>query len=329
MVQEAGIGAEEDYQGGSTKVKETSQLKRVLEQGSFAVTAECGPPKGADPESIVRKAGLLKGKVDAVNVTDNQTAIVRMSSLAACCLLRAEGMDPVLQMVVRDRNRIALQSDVLGASAVGVRNVLCLSGDHQSFGNQAEAVGVFDLDSIQFLQVLKTMRDAGTILGGEPLTKAPDVFIGAAANPFADPLSFRVVRLAKKINAGADFIQTQCIYNFNRFEQWMDMARERGLTERAAILGGVTPLKSAGMARYMQNKVAGMDIPDEVIKRMEGVAKDRQREEGIKICVETVQRLKEIEGVRGVHVMAIEWEEAVGEIVDRAGLLPRPVPQEG
>jgi methylenetetrahydrofolate reductase (NADPH) len=301
-----------------------SQLKRVLEKGEFAVTAECGPPKGADAQAVLKKAEMLRGKVDALNVTDNQTAIVRMSSLAACGLLRTAGLDPVLQMVVRDRNRIALQSDILGASALGIRNVLCLSGDHQIFGNQPQAVGVFDLDSIQFVQAVKTMRDEGTIVGGEALESPPDLFIGAAANPFADPLAFRVVRLAKKIKAGADFIQTQCIYNLERFGDWLAMARDRGLTENVYILGGVTPLKSPGMAKYMKNKVSGMDVPDELIKRMEGVPKDKQREEGIKICVETIEKLRQMPGVKGVHVMAIEWEEAVGEIVERAGLLPRP-----
>ena len=301
-----------------------SNLKKILEIGKFAVTTECGPPKGADPESVLKKAKFLKDKVDAVNVTDNQTAIVRMSSLAACSLLKTGGFDPVLQMVVRDRNRIALQSDILGASALGIRNVLCLSGDHQIFGNQPQALGVFDLDSIQFVQVVKAMRDNGTILGGDALNMPPDIFIGAAANPFADPFEFRVVRLSKKIMAGADFIQTQCIYNLKRFEAWINMARDRGLTEKAFILGGVTPLKSPGMARYMKNKVSGMDVPDEVIKRMEGVPRNKQREEGIRICVETIERLKETPGVKGVHIMAIEWEEVVGEIVERAGLLPRP-----
>jgi len=301
-----------------------SNLKKVLENGQFAVTAECGPPKGSDAESVLKKAEFLKDKVDAVNVTDNQTAIVRMSSLAACSLLKTGGFDPVLQMVVRDRNRIALQSDVLGASALGIRNVLCLSGDHQIFGNQPQAMGVFDLDSIQFVQTVKTMRDNGTILGGDVLNMSPDLFIGAAANPFADPFEFRVVRLSKKIRAGADFIQTQCIYNLERFEKWIHMARDMGLTERASILGGVTPLKSTGMANYMKNKVSGMDIPDKLIKRMKGVSKDKQREEGIRISVETIERLKEIPGVKGVHIMAIEWEEGVGEIVERAGLLPRP-----
>ncbi len=301
-----------------------SNLKKVLESGGFAVTAECGPPKGADPDAIMKKAEFLKGKVDAVNVTDNQTAIVRMSSLATCSLLLKAGLEPVLQMVVRDRNRIALQSDILGASAMGINNVLCLSGDHQVFGNQPESMGVFDLDSMQLLNAVKNMRDNGKLIGGEELSKSPELFIGAAANPFADPFEFRVVRLAKKIAAGADFIQTQCIYNIEKFEKWLGMARDRGLTEKAYILGGVTPLKSAGMAKYMNNKVAGMDVPEEIIKRMEGVAKDKQKEEGIKICVETIQKLKEMDGVKGVHIMAIEWEEAVGEIAEKAGLLPRP-----
>ena len=301
-----------------------SRLKEILNQGVFAVTAECGPPRGADPEVISKKAELLKGRVDAVNVTDNQTAIVRMSSLAACVLLKNQGLDPVLQAVVRDRNRIALQSDILGASALGIRNILCLSGDHQRFGNQPQAVGVFDLDSVQLVQVVRNMREQGVILGGEALTKAPELFVGAAANPFGDPFNFRVVRLAKKVAAGAEFIQTQCIYNLERFEKWMAMAGDRGLTDKVHILGGVTPLKSAGMAKYMKKRVAGMDVPDEIIRRMEGVPAKKQAEEGLTICVETIQRLKEVPGVRGVHIMAIEWEEKVAEIVKRAGLLPRP-----
>jgi methylenetetrahydrofolate reductase (NADPH) len=226
--------------------------------------------------------------------------------------------------VVRDRNRIALQSDILGASAIGIRNILCLSGDHQSFGNQPQALGVFDIDSIQFVQTTKTMRDEGTVLGGDPLTKPPKLFIGAVANPFADPLQLRVIRLAKKITAGADFIQTQCVYNLKRFKEWMRLITERGLVEKTNILAGITPLKSASMAHHMRDRVSGMDIPDEVMKRMEGVPKTRQREEGLSICVETIQTLKEMQGIKGFHIMAIEWEEAVGEIVEQAGLLPRP-----
>jgi methylenetetrahydrofolate reductase (NADPH) len=324
LVENAGVGAENEDQGGPAKMRGKGRLQRILAKGDIAVTAECGPPKGSDPNAIFNKAALLKGKVDAVNVTDNQTAVVRMSSFASCCLLISKGLEPILQITVRDRNRIALQSDILGASAVGIRNVLCLSGDHQGLGNQPQAMGVYDLDSIQLLQVVKGMRDEGIILGGEPLINRVDLFIGAVANPFADPFEFRVIRLAKKISAGANFIQTQCIYNLKRFEQWLCMARDRGLTDRASILAGVTPLKSSSMAHYMREKVSGIDIPDEFIKRMEGVPKRAQREEGVKICVETIERLKEMQGIKGFHIMAIEWEEIVGEIVERAGMLPRP-----
>jgi methylenetetrahydrofolate reductase (NADPH) len=301
-----------------------SRLKGVLTSGHFAVSAECGPPKGADPGVIRDKGAILKGFVDSVNVTDNQTGVVRMSSLAACVLLLEGGLDPVLQMVTRDRNRIALQSDVLGASALGIRNLLCLSGDHQSFGNQPQAMGVYDLDSIQFLQAVRRMRDEGQILGGEPLSQAPEIFLGAAENPFADPQAFRVLRLAKKARAGAEFIQTQCVYNLTRFKEWMGQVRDRGLEEKLHILGGITPLKSAKMAEYMSQRVAGMDIPEEVIRRIKGVAPKGQREEGLRMAVETVQALREIPGMKGVHIMAIEWEEAVPQIVERAGLLPRP-----
>jgi methylenetetrahydrofolate reductase (NADPH) len=305
-------------------LKTESQLRKVLAAGRFAVTAECGPPKGADPEAVIKKGRLLKGYVDSVNVTDNQTGVVRLSSLAACVLLLQEGLDPVLQMVVRDRNRIALQSDILGASALGIRNVLCLSGDHQSFGNQSQAMGVFDLDSIQFIQAVRRMRDEGQIIGGEAVSPPPELFVGAAANPFADPFFYRVIRLAKKIKAGAEFIQTQCIYNLDRFKDWMTQVEDRGLHEKVHILGGITPLKSAKMAEYMKSKVAGMDIPEALIRRMKSVPAKGQWQEGIKISIETIQALKEIEGVHGVHIMAIEWEEAVPQIVEQAGLLPRP-----
>lgn len=305
-------------------MKTESQLKKVLSAGHFAVTAEAGPPKGADPEAIRKKGKILKGAVDSVNVTDNQTGVVRLSSLAACALLQQEGLDPVLQMVVRDRNRIALQSDVLGASALGIRNILCLSGDHQCFGNQPQAMGVFDLDSIQLLQTVRRMRDEGQIIGGDTLTQAPDLFVGAAANPFADPFFYRVIRLAKKVKAGAEFIQTQCIYNLERFREWMGQVRDRGLHERVYILGGITPLKSAKMAEYMRSQVAGMDIPEALVQRMKGVPAKEQKKEGLTISVETIQALREIEGVHGIHVMAIEWEEAVPQMVEAAGLLPRP-----
>ena len=297
-----------------------SNLQKILSQGKFAVTAECGPPRGANQDVIAKKIGLLKNYVDAVNVTDNQTAIVRMSSIAASVQLVNAGLEPVMQMVVRDRNRIAIQSDIMGAYTLGIRNILCLSGDHQKFGSQPDALNVFDIDSINLIRVIKDMRDKGKDMNGHDLDIAPAMFIGAAANPFADPFEYRVLRLAKKIDAGADFIQTQCIYNMDRFKEWMKMAADRGLTKKTYILGGVTPLKSPGMARYMNNKVAGMDIPDEIIKRMDGTARDKQAEEGLKICIETIEQLREIDGISGVHIMAIEWEEVVARIVKEAGL---------
>ena len=288
------------------------------------VTSECGPPRGADPEVIRKKGELLKGVVDAVNVTDNQTSVVRMSSLASCVILKGMGFDPILQMVCRDRNRIAIQSDILGGAALGINNILCLSGDHQKFGDHPKAKNVFDIDSVQLIQTVKALREDGKFIGGEDVKGKPMLFIGAAENPFADPFEIRAARLGKKVKAGCQFIQTQCIYNLERFERWMGMVRDRGLHEKCAILAGVTPFKSVGMARYMKNQVPGMDVPDAMIDRMKAVPKEKQAEEGIKICVETIQRLKEVPGVRGIHIMAIEWEEKVSEIARAAGLLPRP-----
>ncbi len=304
--------------------KTPSKLEKILAAGHLGVTSECGPPRGSDPEVIRKKGEGLKGYVDAVNVTDNQTAVVRTSSLACCIHLKLMGLDPVLQMVTRDRNRIAIQSDILGAASFDIYNILCLSGDHQSFGDNPKAQNVYDLDSMQLINTVRYMRDEGKFLSGDEIKRPPQMFVGAAANPFADPFEIRVPRLAKKIEAGAEFIQTQCIYNLERFEKWVELARDRGLTEKVYIMAGVTPMKSAGMAKYMKNRVPGMDVPDEVVKRMSGVPKDKQGEEGITICVETIQRLKEVKGVSGFHIMAIEWEERVPEIVQRAGLYPRP-----
>lgn len=305
-------------------MKTQSALEKVLAAGHLAVTSECGPPRGAMPEKIKEKAELLRGYVDAINVTDNQTAVVRMSSFAACLIIRQMGLNPVLQMVTRDRNRLAMQSDIIGAYAHGIDTMLCLTGDHPCFGDHPMAANVYDLDSIQFVQMVRTMRDEGRFQGGDEIQSPPKMFIGAAANPFGDPFELRVARLAKKVKAGADFIQTQCIYDLERFEKWMQGVRDRGLDEKVSILAGVTPFKSAGMAKYMKNKVPGMSVPDALIKRMSGVAKDKQAEEGITICVETMHRLKEMKGVRGFHIMAIEWEQKVPEIVERAGLYPRP-----
>ncbi|MDM8517066.1 methylenetetrahydrofolate reductase [Desulfobacterales bacterium HSG16] len=306
------------------KVKTPSKLEKVLAAGHFAVTSECGPPRGSDPEVVIEKANLIKDHVDVVNITDNQTSVTRMCSLAACIRLKLMGVEPVLQMVTRDRNRIALQSDILGAASFDINNILCLSGDHQSFGDCAQGQNVHDIDSMQLIQTVRHMRDEGKFLGGDDIKRPPEMFVGAAANPFADPFEIRVPRLAKKIAAGVEFIQTQCIYNLDKFEEWMKLVRERGLHEKVYILAGMTPMKSAGMARYMKNRVPGMDVPEELVKRLAGVPKKEQAQEGINICIESIQRLKEVEGVRGFHVMAIEWEEKVPEIVESTGLYPRP-----
>jgi methylenetetrahydrofolate reductase (NADPH) len=306
------------------EMKTKSNIEKILESGGFVVTSECGPPRGADAEVIRKKGKLLQGVVDAVNVTDNQTSVVRMSSFSACIILKEMGFDPILQMVCRDRNRIAIQSDILGAAALGINNILCLSGDHQKFGDHSRAKNVFDMDSVQLINTVKILREDGKFLGGEEVKGRPFLFIGAAENPFADPFEIRAARLGKKVRAGCEFIQTQCIYNLERFSKWMEMVRDRGLHERCAILAGVTPFKSVGMARYMKNSVPGMDVPDELIERLKGVPKEKQSEEGIKMCVESIQKLREIPGVRGIHIMAIEWEEKVSEIAKAAGLLPRP-----
>lgn len=305
-------------------VKTPSKLEKILASGQLAVTSECGPPRGSDPETITKKAELIKDYVDAINITDNQTSVTRMCSLAACIRLKLMGLEPILQMVTRDRNRLALQSDILGAASFDIHNMLCLSGDHQSFGDCAQGQNVHDLDSMQLIQTVRHMRDEGKFLGGDDIKRPPQMFVGAAANPFADPFEIRVPRLAKKIASGVEFIQTQCIYNLDRFEEWMKLVRDRGLHEKVHILAGVTPFKSAGMARYMKNRVPGMDVPDDVVKRMADTPKEKQADEGINICVESIQRLKKVEGVHGFHVMAIEWEEKVPGIVERAGLYPRP-----
>jgi methylenetetrahydrofolate reductase (NADPH) len=301
-----------------------SKLEKILAAGHFAVTSECGPPRSTDGLVVEEKARLVGNHVDAINVTDNQTAVVRMCSLASCIRIKQMGFDPILQMVTRDRNRIALQSDLLGAGSFGINNVLCLTGDHQSFGDHPNAANVFDLDSTQLIHTVKRMRDDCKLLSGHEMNACPQMFIGAAENPFADPFEIRVLRLAKKVAAGAQFIQTQCIYNMDKFKQWMQGVVQRGLHEKVHILAGLTPMKSVGMARYMKNRVPGMDVPDQIISRLSGAPKGKQADEGIKICIEQIEELKEVEGVRGFHIMAIEWEEKVPEIVEAAGLFPRP-----
>lgn len=303
-------------------MKAGTNLERVLESGAFAVTAEVGPPKGASPRGLQRKAEMLKTCCDAVNVTDNQTAIVRMSSVAGCTLLKQLSIEPVMQMVCRDRNRIALQSDILGAVALGIGNILCLSGDHQKFGNHPTAKGVYDLDSIQLIQTMKRLRDEKKFICGEDVAGDVPLFIGAAENPYAEPFEYRVLRLAKKIDAGVDFIQTQAIFDMPTFARWMSMVRDRGLDKKVHIMAGVIPMRSAGMARYMRDYVAGVCVPNELVSRMED-AKDA-KEEGVKIVLEIIEQLKDIPGVHGIHIMAVAWEEIVPRIVQEAGLLPRP-----
>ena len=304
--------------------KAGSKLEKILKAGHFAFTGELGPPRGTGAEEVREKASHLKDSVDSVNITDNQTAVVRMASWAACLILIQEGIEPNYQMVCRDRNRLAMQADILGAYTHGVKNMLCLSGDHCMFGDHPTAKGVFDIDSMQLIQMVKNMRDEGKFQGGAEVEHPPKIFIGAAANPFAEPYEWRVHRLAKKIEAGVDFIQTQCIYNMDRFRKWIQEANDMGLTEKCYILAGVTPMKSVGMARYMQNKVPGMDVPDETINRLKGAGKGNVAAEGIKIACEQIEEFKEMKGVHGVHLMAIEWEHKVPEIAEQAKVLPRP-----
>ncbi|MEW6077794.1 MAG: methylenetetrahydrofolate reductase [Thermodesulfobacteriota bacterium] len=305
-------------------MKSDSRLEKILRAGHFAFTGELGPPRGANVEALRKKASHLKGMVDMVNVTDNQTAVVRMSSFAASLIAITEGLEPNFQMVCRDRNRLAMQADILGAYAHGIHNILCLSGDHMQFGDHPQAKGVFDIDSMQLVNTIRMMRDEGKFLSGQEIDVPPRMFIGAAANPFARPHEWRVHRLAKKVAAGADFIQTQCVFNMKRMREWVKQANDMGLTEKVFILAGVTPMKSLGMARYMKLNVPGMDVPDEIINRLKGVPKNEQANEGIKIACEQIAEFREMKGVAGVHLMAIEWEHKVPEIAERAGVLPRP-----
>ncbi|NLX90776.1 MAG: methylenetetrahydrofolate reductase [Firmicutes bacterium] len=300
-----------------------SRLEKILSSGHFAVTGELGPPKSADVRLLKQKAEALRNHLDSFNITDNQAAVVRASSIGIAAILINMGLEPNVQMTVRDRNRIALQSDVLGAVSFGCRNFLCLQGDHAGLGSEPQSKNVNDIDSVQLLQALKNMRDKGVFISGEKLDHPlPRIFIGAVANPFADPFAYRHIRLAKKIAAGAQFIQTQGIFDFERFERWMEKVREMGLHKKAYIMGGVIPIKSVSACRFMQNNIPGMLLPEELVDRIKG-SQDKKKE-GIRIAVETIQRLKETEGVAGVHIMAIGWEEAMLEIVESAGLYPRP-----
>lgn len=300
-----------------------SRLKQILKSGRLAVTAEIGPPRHASPEKIIYYAEMLKDYIDAANITDCQTAVVRMSSIAAGAHILGCGVEPVIQMTCRDRNRIAIQSDLLGAYSLGMRNLLCLSGDHQIFGNHPTAKNVYDVDSIQLIQFVRRMRDEKLFFSGEEFKEhEPRFFVGAVANPFADPFEYRVDRLEKKINAGAEFIQTQCIYEMERFVRFMEQCVERGLHERAYILAGVTPLKSWRAAKYLQQNVSGIIMPEEIVRRL--MKAEDQKAEGVNICIEQIKYIKEkIKGISGFHIMAIAWEEVVPELVRRSGLCRR------
>ena len=323
-------------------MKSGSNLERVLAEGHFAVTVEIGPPMDANGEEVLEKARLLKGLADAYNITDNQTAVVRLSSIAAAALIMREGLEPVMQMTCRDRNRIAIQSDILGAAALGIRNCLCIAGDHQSFSAAGKLKGhpgaknVYDVDSIQLLAILKGLRDDGRQQGGDPLEVRPALLIGAAWTPMGDPTEFRPLRLKKKVEAGADFIQTQGVYDVEHFREQMKRVVDMGLAERTAVLAGIIVPKSLGMLKYMDSAVAGVSVPQELMDRMSAArkaagddkaqARHNQEEEGIKITVELIQQASEVDGVRGVHIQAIEWENRLPRIVKEAGLLPRPQP---
>ena len=305
-------------------MKSGSKLERVLDSGQFGVTAEAGPPRGSQAEVMLRKGALLKGSCDAANVTDNQIAMVRMSSLAGCVLLKQAGVEPVLQLALRDRNRLALQSDVLGAAALGIRNVLCLAGDHQQLGNHPSSMGVYDIDPIHLIQMIKTLRDGHRLMNGLSISGEVPMYIGAVANPTVESTGLGLLGLRKKIAAGADFIQTQAVFDMTSFRAWMEQVREQGLHEKVHILPSVLPIKSLDMARRMREGIPGLRIPEELVLRME--KSSDASEVGLLFSVELIQQLRTTPGVRGVHIMAVAWEDIVPRIVQEAGLSPRPLP---
>lgn len=300
------------------------RLERVLRSGAFAVTTEIAPPDSADPYEVYQRASVFDGYVDAMNATDGSGANCHMSSVGMCSLLTRLGYSMVMQISCRDRNRIAIQGDVLGASAMGVSNILCLTGDGVQSGDHPEAKPVFDLDCMTSLQMLRGMRDEGKLLSGRKLSCPPQVFLGAAANPFAPPFDFRPLRLAKKVAAGAQFIQTQYCFDIKMFKLYMQRVRELGLHEKIFILTGVGPLSSAKSAEWIRTNVAGVHIPDAIIKRLKGAK--NQAQEGVNLCIEMIHQVRDIEGVHGVHIMAYKQEHRVAEIVDKSGVLNGRLP---
>jgi methylenetetrahydrofolate reductase (NADPH) len=300
-------------------------LQSVLEAGQLAVACEVCPPVGPNPEAVERQIALLRGYADAYNVTDNQSAMVHMSSFSVSLMLKQAGLDPVVQFTCRDRNRLAIQADLLGAAALGMRNVLALSGDHPIWGDHPQARAVYDLDSVNLLRMIRMMRDDQVFESGKAIPKrAPDLFIGAVENPFAPPYDFRPIRLAKKVAAGAQFIQTQLIYNVGRFREFMARVVDLGLHETVHIMAGVGPIRSLKAAEHMATKVAGMEVPEEIVARMRGLSKEDQMKAGADLCVEIIDAVRNIEGVHGVHIMAVSWPESIPGILETAGLYPRP-----
>jgi methylenetetrahydrofolate reductase (NADPH) len=295
------------------------RFERVLRAGQFVVTTELDPPDSADPEDVYRRARVFDGYVDAINATDGSGANCHMSSLAVCALLTRVGYAPVMQISCRDKNRIAIQGDILGGAAMGVCNVLCLTGDGVQAGDHPQALPVFDLDCITLLETARTLRDEHRFLSGRKITFAPRVLLGAAENPFAQPLEWRAQRLAKKVAAGAQFIQTQWCYDVPLLRAFMRHVEELGLLDKVFILVGVGPLRSAKSAEWIRTHVPGVHIPDEVVKRMAGAADPVA--EGRRLCIDLIQEIRTLKGVHGVHVMAFRQEHAVAEIIDRSGVL--------
>jgi methylenetetrahydrofolate reductase (NADPH) len=309
---------------GYRLVTDPGRLRRALDSGRFVVTAEIGPPRGADPNAIAKKADLLRGWVDAANVTDNQSAHVRLSSFAGSLLALSSGVEPVMQLTCRDRNRIALQSDLISAATLGIPNILLLTGDHPRFGDHPDAKAVFDLDGVQLVWTARTMRDQGRLLSGRRVEPAPNWLIGTVENPFSPPTSFRARRLAKKVAAGAEFVQTQFVFDLDIFERFMADVRDLGTDHRCGVIAGVGPVRSLRALDYISTKVPGIHVPDAMVRRLRGVPADRVAEEGMQICVEIIQRLTEIPGVAGAHLMAFGYERGIPEILERAGVGPRP-----
>lgn len=299
-----------------------SGLARAVASDRLVVTAELGIPHGVDVGKIRTKADHLRGWVDAVNLTDNPGASVLPSSLAASRVLLDAGVEPVMQLVCRDRNRIGLQSDLLGAALLGIPNILLLTGDHTSFGDHPEAKPVFDLDSIQLIGAARTLRDRGVLLSGRPVSPPPAWFLGAVENPFAPPRDFRASRLAKKVAAGAQFAQTQFVFDVPAFARWMEQVRALGLDRRCAVLAGIGPIRSRRALEFLRRGVPGVHVPDALYRRLAAVPDHRFAREAFAHCVDTVAQVREIPGVGGIHVMAMGREQDVPELLDRAGISP-------